>query len=87
MIRTIFLLFGMISATGFAQITFEKTYSGLNRATRSWGSCVATTHDQGYVICAPVTINNQNHFLMIKTNPFGDTIKTTLFDGFADCED
>ena len=82
--RIIYLvLFGFAYLSASPQISFERFYANISGATSPTGRCVVQTEDQGYVVCSPFTIDNQEKFIMMKITPSGDTTRTKVFDGYA----
>jgi hypothetical protein len=78
---TFLLLCTYLPVLVWSQISFEKSYSGFPGVTSSLGTCVVQTSDQGYAISATMHKETQNSFLMIKTNPAGDTTRTVPIEG------
>ena len=67
----------------FAQITFQKTYGGINSDR---GFSVQQTTDNGYIITgsANYVSSGTSDVYLIKTNVYGDTLWTRIFGGGAD---
>ena len=78
-----FVLFGLMNIVASSQTTFERYYTNIFEAKNPLGRCVVQTEDQGYVVCSPFTIDNQEKFILMKITPSGDTVRKKLFDGYA----
>ena len=68
-----FVITVLIGSSLFSQITFEKTYG-----TEHWerGSSVFQVNDNGYIVGALQSPEQENNTYIIRTNMYGDTIWT-----------
>lgn len=73
LLTSLFIL--VCNGVTYSQITFQKSYGGLN------GYSVALTNDSGYVIGARKAINGNSDFYVIRTNVYGDTLWTRSYGG------
>ncbi|MEO0162716.1 MAG: T9SS type A sorting domain-containing protein [candidate division WOR-3 bacterium] len=72
-----FLVLLFFIGTGFAQITWQKTYGG---AGGEKGFCVDQTFDGGYIIVGVTTsFGNAGQVYLIKTDSLGDTLWTKVY--------
>jgi len=80
MLKKITILFLLITAISFSQITFQKIYGGVEEEECD---AVVQTEDGGFMLAASTrSYGNGNYdFYIIRTDPYGDTIWTKTFGG------
>lgn len=80
MLKEFILLFLVLSASSFSQITFQKTYGGV---LEEECDAVVQTEDGGFILAASTKSYGNGSFdlYIIRTDQYGDTLWTRTFGG------
>ncbi len=80
MLKEFILLFLILSASSFSQITFQKTYGGV---LEEECDAVVQTEDGGFILAASTKSYGNGSFdlYIIRTDAYGDTLWTRTFGG------